>query len=475
MAVGSEDTMYHTSNSTYRLASGSIQASQDTLPEKLLDHHTPGLPRPEDHFNGTYLIFFSLGIGSLLPWNFFITAKEYWAFKFRNSSSLTSGKDLEDSDILNYFESYLAIASTVPSLLCLMANFLLVNRAPVHVRVLTSLTIMLAVFMVMIALVKVDTSSWTRGFFTVTIVSVVIVSSSSTIFSSSIFGLTGFFPMRNSQAMISGGAMGGALSAVALMVDLAVSRDVQESAVAFFLIAAIFLGLCMGLYLLLPRLEYARYYMRPAHPVHIFSGEEELPQDSPSSPLLLPRSQESHTPPLRPILKKTAGLGFCIIYIFFISSLIFPAISTNIESLHKASGSPWTTKFFVPLTVFLLYNFADLCGRQITAWIQVPGPKSKVLPGLVFLRTCLVPLFMLCNYQPRTHLTTMLFQSDVYPMLFTCLLGLSHGYLSTLALIYGPKIVPRELAEATGVVMSFYPIAGLALGTSCSAVLEHLI
>ncbi|XP_012881117.1 PREDICTED: equilibrative nucleoside transporter 3 isoform X3 [Dipodomys ordii] len=444
MAVGSEDTMYHTSNSTYRLASGSIQASQDTLPEKLLDHHTPGLPRPEDHFNGTYLIFFSLGIGSLLPWNFFITAKEYWAFKFRNSSSLTSGKDLEDSDILNYFESYLAIASTVPSLLCLMANFLLVNRAPVHVRVLTSLTIMLAVFMVMIALVKVDTSSWTRGFFTVTIVSVVIVSSSSTIFSSSIFGLTGFFPMRNSQAMISGGAMGGALSAVALMVDLAVSRDVQESAVAFFLIAAIFLGLCMGLYLLLPRLEYAR-------------------------------SQESHTPPLRPILKKTAGLGFCIIYIFFISSLIFPAISTNIESLHKASGSPWTTKFFVPLTVFLLYNFADLCGRQITAWIQVPGPKSKVLPGLVFLRTCLVPLFMLCNYQPRTHLTTMLFQSDVYPMLFTCLLGLSHGYLSTLALIYGPKIVPRELAEATGVVMSFYPIAGLALGTSCSAVLEHLI
>lgn len=28
----------------------------------------------------------------------------------------------------NYFESYLAIASTVPCLLCLVANFLLVNR-----------------------------------------------------------------------------------------------------------------------------------------------------------------------------------------------------------------------------------------------------------------------------------------------------------------------------------------------------------
>ncbi|XP_048194921.1 equilibrative nucleoside transporter 3 isoform X2 [Perognathus longimembris pacificus] len=467
--------MYHTSNSTYRPTSSPLQDNQDTLPEKLLDRHIPGLPRPEDHFNGTYLIFFSMGIGSLLPWNFFITAKEYWAFKFHNSSSPGSGRDPEDSDILNYFESYLAIASTVPSLLCLVANFLLVNRAPVHVRVLASLTIMVAVFVVMIALVKVDTSSWTRGFFIVTIVSVVIVSGSSTIFSSSIFGLTGFFPMRNAQAMISGGAMGGTLSAVALVVDLAVSRDVQESALALFLVAAIFLGLCMGLYLLLSRLEYARYYLRPACPVHVFSGEEEPTQDSPNAPLLSLQPQESHTPPLQPILKKTAGLGFCIIYTFFISGLIFPAISTNIESLHKASGSPWTTKFFVPLTVFLLYSFADLCGRQITAWIQVPGPKSKVLPGLVLLRTCLIPLFMLCNYQPRSHLTTVLFQSDIYPMLFICLLGLSHGYLSTLALIYGPKIVPRELAEATGVVMSFYQMVGLVLGTSCSAVLEHLI
>lgn len=218
-----------------------------------------------------------------------------------------------------------------------------------------------------------------------------------------------------------------------------------------------------------------RYYTRSAYPSRVFSGEEELSQDSPSSPLVASVSQELHIPPLRPILKKTAGLGFCVIYVFLISGLIFPAISTNIESLHKDSGSPWTTKFFVPLTVFLLYNFADLCGRQITAWIQVPGPKSKVLPALVLLRTCFVPLFVLCNYQPRLHLTVVLFQSDLYPMFFICLLGLSHGYLSTLALIYGPKIVSRDLAEATGVVMSFYISMGLMLGSACSALVEHLI
>lgn len=77
-------------------------------------------------------------------------------------------------------------------------------RVPIRVRVLASLTVMLAIFMVMTVLVKVDTSSWTHSFFTITIVCMVILSGTSTIFNSSVFGMTGSFPMRNSQALISG-------------------------------------------------------------------------------------------------------------------------------------------------------------------------------------------------------------------------------------------------------------------------------
>lgn len=209
--------------------------------------------------------------------------------------------------------------------------------------------------------------------------------------------------------------------------------------------------------------------------MHVLPVEEQRPWDTPTSPLLVTAARSSMTPPLYPILKKTACLGFCVIYLLFITSLIFPAVSSNIESLQKELGSPWATKFFVPLTSFLLYNVADLCGRQVTAWIQVPGPKSKMLPALVLLRTCLVPLLVFCNYQPRVHLHTVLFRSDIYPVVLTSLLGLSNGYLSTLSLIYGPKIVPRELAEATSVVMSFYMYLGLVLGSACSVLLVHLI
>ncbi|NXR10555.1 S29A3 protein, partial [Semnornis frantzii] len=436
--------------------------------------------KPRDHLHGAYIIFFLLGIGSLLPWNFFITAKHYWMYKLQNCSDRAGPAGQAASDLRDFFESYISIASTVPSVLCLIGNFLLVNKVPASVRILSTLFLMLSVFLVITVLVKVDTSTWTTQFFALTIGCVVVVSSASTVFSSSIFGLSSCFPMKNLQALISGQAMGGTISAVASVIDLAAAADVTDSALAYFLTADIFIVVCIMVYLLLPRLEYSRYYMsrqKESPPVATVppdsSAREETEAEGTRDASFLP--QNSGVPPLRPILQKTALLGFCLFYIFFISIIIFPSLSSNIESVSKSSGSPWSTKYFVPLTTFLLYNFADWCGRQVTAWIQVPGPKSKLLPALVLLRTIFLPLFILSNYQPRAHIRTVVFNQDVYPVVFTVLLGLSNGYLGTLVMVYGPKIVPKELAEAAGVVMTFYLMLGLAVGSACSVLLVHLL
>ncbi|KFP28224.1 Equilibrative nucleoside transporter 3, partial [Colius striatus] len=427
--------------------------------------------RPTDRFGGAYVIFFLLGVGSLLPWNFFITAKHYWMYKLQNCSEQAGPVGQGSSDLRDYFESYISIASTVPSVLCLIGNFLLVNKVPASVRILSSLFIMLAVFLVITVLVKVDTSTWTIHFFALTITCVVIVSSASTVFSSSIFGLSSRFPMENLQALISGQAMGGTISAIASVMDLAAASAVTDSALAYFLTADIFIVICITVYLLLPRLEYSRCVHQPATGISQAFAPI-LPRDTANTPFL---RKSTGIPPVWPILQKTALLGFCLFYVFFISIIIFPSLSSNIESVSKSSGSLWSTKYFAPLTSFLLYNFADWCGRQITAWIQVPGPKSKLLPVLVLLRTVFVPLFILSNYQPRAHIQTVVFNQDVYTVVFTALLGLSNGYLGTLVMVYGPKIVPKELAEAAGVVMTFYLMLGLAVGSACSVLIVHLI
>lgn len=179
-------------------------------------------------------------------------------------------------------------------------------------------------------------------------------------------------------------------------------------------------------------------------------------------------------PPLKPIMGKIWTLSIYVFWVFFISITIFPAISSGIQSVDKDSGSPWSTIYFVPLTSFLLYNVADFCGRQMTIWLQVPGPTSPMLPILVACRTALVPLFMFCNYQPRYHLHQVFFAHDIFPVLFVCLLGLSNGYLGTLSMIYGPKVVPRDLAEPAGVIMSFFLAAGLAAGSALSVLLVYI-
>ncbi|KFQ31978.1 Equilibrative nucleoside transporter 3, partial [Mesitornis unicolor] len=431
--------------------------------------------KPGDRLHGAYIIFFLLGIGSLLPWNFFITAKHYWMYKLQNCSDQAGPGGQAASDLRDFFESYISIASTVPSVLCLIGNFLLVNKVPASVRILSSLFIMLAIFLVITVLVKVDTSTWTTSFFALTIGCVVVVSSASTVFSSSIFGVCSCFPMKNLQALISGQAMGGTVSAIASLIDLAAAADVTDSALAYFLTADIFIVICVMVYLLLPRLEYSSQRDTPslAAMPPSSSGEDEAEPGGTTNTSILAKS--TGISPLCLILQKTALLGFCLFYVFFISIIIFPSLSSNIESMSKYSGSLWSTKYFAPLTSFLLYNFADWCGRQITAWIQVPGPKSKLLPVLVLLRTIFLPLFILSNYQPRAHIQMVVFNRDIYPVVFTLLLGLSNGYLGTLVIIYGPKIVPKELAEATGVVMTFYLMLGLAVGSACSALVVHLV
>ncbi|KFP12600.1 Equilibrative nucleoside transporter 3, partial [Egretta garzetta] len=420
--------------------------------------------KPSDRLHGAYVIFFLLGIGSLLPWNFFITAKHYWMYKLQNCSDQAGPAGQAASDLRDFFESYISIASTVPSVLCLVGNFLIINKVPASVRILSSLFITLVVFLVITMLVKVDTSTWTTHFFALTIGCVVVVSSASTVFTSSIFGLSSCFPMKNLQALISENAAGGTISAVASVIDLAAAADVTDNAPAYFLTADLFIVICIMVYLLLPRLEYSRCVPQPAPGIPRARGWEE-PGGTTNTSFL---AKSTGVPPLRPILQKTALLGFSLFYVFFISIIIFPSLSSNIESVSKSSGTPWSTKYFAPLTSFLLYNFADWCGRQITVWIQVPGPKSKLLPALVLLRTVFLPLFILSNYQPRAHIRTVVFNQDVYPVVFTALLGLSNGYLGTLVMVYGPKIVPKELAEAAGVVMTFYLMLGLAVGSACS-------
>ncbi|KAG9483224.1 hypothetical protein GDO78_009268, partial [Eleutherodactylus coqui] len=322
----SEDPLCSSTNSHY----GPPDTSRSDEEDALLGEHQINsycAHKPVDHYNGAYIIFFILGVGSTLPWNFICTAKHYWIYKLRNCSEFPIIEEPDVSDTSDYFESYISIASAVPAVPCLILNFYLVNRISSQARVLWSLAIMLLIFIFITILVKVDTSFWTTEFFALTLICVAILSGASNILMASVFGVTGRFPMKHSQSLISGQAMGGTVSALAAILDLSIASNVTDSALAYFLTADIFLLLCIGVYLILPRMEYASYYL------NLIEARPDSSDDEGSEEKVDTSSSKTNSPPILPILKQVKVLAACFFYTFFISIIIFPTIAASIESV----------------------------------------------------------------------------------------------------------------------------------------------
>lgn len=80
-----------------------------------------------------------------------------------------------------------------------------------------------------------------------------------------------------------------------------------------------------------------------------------------------------------------------------------------------------------------------LCIIYAIFYFQPSFGQSNLLLGFTILRVVFIPLLMFCNAQPRHN--PVMFNSDIYPVVFILLLGLTNGYLGTLSMMFGPKYV----------------------------------
>lgn len=65
-----------------------ISTDPETGPETspLLHHNRSTSKAPQDTFHLAYIIYFTLGVGFLLPWNSFITAVDYFSYLYPSTS-----------------------------------------------------------------------------------------------------------------------------------------------------------------------------------------------------------------------------------------------------------------------------------------------------------------------------------------------------------------------------------------------------
>uniref|UniRef100_A0A8C9PSK9 Equilibrative nucleoside transporter 2 n=1 Tax=Spermophilus dauricus TaxID=99837 RepID=A0A8C9PSK9_SPEDA len=447
---------------------------------------------PQDSYHLVGISFFILGLGTLLPWNFFITAIPYFQGRLAEANSTAgtlSTNHTGPTDTFN-FNNWVTLLSQLPLLLFTLLNSFLYQCIPEVVRILGSLLGILLLFALTAALVKVDMSP--GPFFSITMVSVWFINSFCAVLQGSLFGQLGTMPSTYSTLFLSGQGLAGIFAALAMLMSMASGVDAQTSALGYFITPCVGILMSIVCYLSLPHLEFAHYYLakKPSRsPTHELETKAELLQADekngiPNSPQVatltldldpekepelepeLDEPQKLEKPSVFIVFQKIWLTALCLVLVFTVTLSVFPAITAMVTS--STSPGKWS-QFFNPICCFLLFNVMDWLGRSLTSYFLWPDEDSRLLPLLVCLRFLFVPLFMLCHVPERTRLP-ILFPQDAYFITFMLLFAVSNGYLVSLTMCLAPRQVLPHEREVAGALMTFF----LALGLSCGASLSFL-
>ncbi|KAM4695157.1 equilibrative nucleoside transporter 1 [Discoglossus pictus] len=470
---------------------------------------------PNDKYNGVWLIFFMLGVGTLLPWNFFMTATMYFTDRLGDADIIvhcdSHGQRMHNvsfgaptdapviateiraidgahacgsvingsitvksprNTLQNKFNNVMTLCAMLPLLVFTYLNSFLHRWISSNVRIACSLAAIFLFFLLTAIFVKISFSP--AAFFTITMIKIVFINSFGAILQGSLFGLAGLFPASYTTPIMSGQGLAGTFAAFSMICALASGSSLADSAFGYFITACVVILLTLLSFFMLRKLEFYKYYTI----VNLTENNTEL-QDrkdllkggdkAAEAGTMNVQSQKSS---LTQILKKIWVLAFSVCFAFTVTIGIFPSVTADVKST-IAGDSSWGL-YFIPVSCFLMFNLFDWAGRSITALFMWPGKDSKLLPLLVVLRVVFLLLFMFCNVQPRNYLPVLL-KHDAWYICIMILFAMSNGYLASLCMCFGPKKVEVYDAETAGSIMAFFLSLGLALGAGFSFLLRILV
>ncbi|KAL3995701.1 translation initiation factor 6 [Sarotherodon galilaeus] len=427
---------------------------------------------PKDKYFGVWLIFFMLGLGTLLPWNFFMTATKYFTSRLKDTSVVISSANQtevssDDRTVLEaIFNNVMTLCAMLPLLICTCLNSFLLSLISQRLRVMGSLFVIMLVFIITAVLVKVPLEPF--HFFLSTMVKIVIINSFGAVLQGSLFGMAGLLPASYTTPIMSGQGLAGTFAAFAMICAIASGSELQDAAFGYFITACVVIFLSILSYILLPKLEFFHFYQE--------RNTKQISLEQNSISLMNRDAVADQTKPqdvsMLKIFKKIWILALSVCFTFTVTIGTFPAVTADTKSTLSDGGS-WD-QYFIPVSCFLLFNLCDWGGRSLTAILMWPGKDSVILPASIGCRLVFIPLFMLCNVHPRAYLPV-IFHHDCFFILFMILFAFSNGYLASLCMCYGPKNVLPHEAETAGAIMAFFLSLGLALGAALSFLIRILV
>ncbi|XP_028284725.1 equilibrative nucleoside transporter 2-like isoform X2 [Parambassis ranga] len=458
----------------------------------------PGAPHDGGCLVG--IIFFILGLGTLLPWNFFMTASLYFQGRL-NTTEMINGTVVVRKEY--YFNNWMTLLSQLPLLLFTLLNSVLYQRISEAVRIAGSLVFILLLFILTAVLVKVPMEE--DQFFSITMATIWFINSFGAVLQGSLFGLVGLLPQRYSAIFMSGQGLAGTFAAVAMLLAIASDADSESAALGYFITPCVGTLVTLFSYLLLPRLKFAQYYLNKSSMYEagttdellkerstVENGklnghangtvtrseaknsskddEEDLKPDGTTEAFLPLEEARPAKASVIEVFKRIRTMAFCVTFVFTVTLSVFPAVTVDVKTSFPGK---WD-RFFISVCCFLIFNIHDWFGRTITTWIQWPRKESRLFPMLVVSRVVFIPLLMFCNVQNRFYLPV-LFTHDAAFATIMAFFSLSSGYFVCLSMSYAPQLVESKDAETAGALMTFFLALGLSIGAALSFPLRNMV
>ncbi|VVA94800.1 unnamed protein product [Arabis nemorensis] len=397
-------------------------------PETSLIRSTP--KEPSDSFHFAYIIYFTLGVGFLLPWNAFITAVDYFSYLYPSTA----------------VDRIFAVVYMLVGLICLLVIIIFyAHKSLASFRINLGLLLFVIALLVVpiLDLVYVKGQVGLYAGFDITSGAVALSGLADALMQGGLIGVAGEMPERYMQAVVAGTAGSGVLVSLLRILTKAVYPQdpdgLRKSANLYFAVGIVVMVICTVFYNVAHRLPVIKYH-------------EEIKNEA-----LIKESQEkgSLTGPvwrktLWKIVKRVKSHGFGIVLLYVVTLSIFPGFIT--EDVHSELLEDW-----YPILLIAAYNVFDLVGKSLTALFLLEDEKIAV--GGCIARLLFYPLFWGCLHGP------MFLRTEIPVAILTCLLGLTNGYLTSVLMILAPKSVPLHQSETAGIVIVLFLVIGLASGS----------
>ncbi|XP_013102561.1 equilibrative nucleoside transporter 1 isoform X2 [Stomoxys calcitrans] len=444
-----------------------LPAGENDFHNVELHSHIQISDAPPDKWNYTYLVFYFLGTATMTPWNFFITAEDYWMYKFRNTTLNESTHAEEElTPMQKSFSCDLTLTASISGTTFLILHAIYGQKISLRLRMQGTLVLILVIFMLTAGFVETNTDKWQEQFFLITLLTVVIINICSATMSGALFGIAGLFPSEYMTAVVSGQALGGIFTALTFLMVLAFGAAPNTTAFIFFSIGIALIFLNIICYAIVERKNFFKYYVE--------GGDKfKIVYDDPTHSRMVDRGVALE-PNIRDVLSKMYVHAVTILLLYTTTLSVYPSVTILMQSQDYGKGKAWNDIYYMPVVNYLFFNSGDYLGRIISGIWGRPRKNVHTVLLMVLLRMIYLPLF-LCSNSTQHIFLPVIVSSDVAFIFMMLTFAISNGYITNILLNMVPRCVMQHEKEMASSIMAASLSCGLAIGSMITMLFVQMI